>query len=72
MQDLTVDNFHSPVQERVKTRSCCSKEKDKDRVTAVLLTGDGVQTRLSKSKQTNPEKEEKTPARRRRKEMIKD
>ena len=72
MQDLITDSCHSPVQERVKTRSFCSKEKDKNRVTAVPLTGDRVQTRLSISKQTDPEKEEKTPARWRRKEMIKD
>jgi hypothetical protein len=45
-----------------------SKGKDKDRVTVVPLTGDRVQTRLSRSKQIGPEKEEKIPARRRRKE----
>lgn len=72
MQDLTADSCHSLVQERVKTRSYCSKEKDKNRVTAVPLTKDRVQTRLSKLKQTGPEKEEKAPARRRRKEVIKD
>ena len=72
MQDLTADSCHSPVQERVKTRSCCSKEEDKNRVTAVPLTKDRVQTRLSRLKQTGPEKEEKAPAQRRRKEVIKD
>jgi len=54
------------VQEGVKTRSCCSKGKDKEEVTAVSLTGDRMQTRLSRSKKIGPEKEEKTPARRRR------
>ena len=72
MQDLTANNCHSHVQERVKTRSCCSKEKYKNRVTIVPFMGDRVQTRLSRSKQIGPEKEEKTPAQRRRKEMIKD
>ena len=72
MQDLTADSCHSPMQEGVKTRSCCSKEKDKNRVTAIPLTKERVQTRLSRLKQTGPEKEEKTPARRRRKEVIKD
>ena len=48
------------------------KRKSKDKVTAVPLTGDRVQTRLSKSKQIGPEKEEKTPAQHKRKEMIKD
>ena len=62
MQDLTADSCHSPVQERVKTRSCCSKEKDKNRVTAVPLMKDRVQMRLSRLKQTGPEKEEKALA----------
>ena len=51
MQDLTANYCHSPVQERVKMRNCCSKEKDKDKVTVVPLTGDRVQTRLTRSKQ---------------------
>ena len=72
MQDLTANNCYSLVQEGVKTRSFCSKEKYKDKVTVVPLTGDRVQTRLSRSKKIGPEKEEKTPAQRRRKEMIKD
>ena len=66
MQDLTTNNCHSLMQEGVKTRSCCSKGKDKDEVTTVPLTGDRMQTRLSRSKQIGPEKEEKTPDRRRR------
>jgi len=66
-KDLSADNCHFPVQERVETRSCCSKEEDKNRVTAVPLTRDRVQTRQSKMKQTGPEKEEKAPARRKRK-----
>lgn len=72
MQDLTADSCNSPVQEGVKMRSFYSKEKDKNRVTDVPLAKDRVQTRLSKLKQTDPEKEEKAPARRRRKEVIKD
>ena len=72
MQDLIANHCHSPVQERVKTRNCFSKEKDKDKVTAIPLTGDRVQTRLSRSKQIGLEKEEKTPVQRRRKEVIKD
>jgi len=71
MQDLTANHCHSPMQERVKTRNCCSKEKDKDKVTAVPLMGNRVRTWLSRSKQIDLEKEEKTPTRRRRKEMIK-
>ena len=72
MQDLTTDNCYSSVQERVKTKSCRSKGKDKDEITTVPLKGNQMQTRLSRSKQIGPEKEEKTPAQRRRKEKIKD
>ena len=72
MQDLTADSCHSLVQEKVKIRSCCSKEKHKSRVIVVPLMKDRVQTRLSRLKQTGPEKEKKAPARRRRKEVIKD
>lgn len=71
MQDLTANHCHSPVQEKVKMRNCGSKEEDKDKVTIVPLTGDWVQTSLSRSKQIGLKKEEKTPAQRRGKEMIK-
>ena len=67
MQYLTADSCHSPVQERVETRGCFSKEKDKNRVTVIPLTKDRVKTRLSRLKQTSPEKDEKAPARWRRK-----
>ena len=72
MQDLSIDNCQSPMQERVKKRSCCSKEEDKNRVTVVPLTKDRVQTRQRRLKQTGPKKVEKAPARRRRKEVIRD
>ena len=68
-QDLTADSFHSPVQERVKTRSCYSKKKDKNRVNTVPLTKDRVQMRLSRLKQISPEK---ALAQWKRKEVIKD
>ena len=72
MQDLTADNCYFSVQEKVKTRSCRSKGKDKDEITAVPLKGNRMKTRLSRSKQIGPEKEEKTPAQRKRKEKMKD
>ena len=72
MQDLITDNCYSSVQERVKTKSCRSKGKDKDEITVVPLKGNQMKTRLSRSKQIDPKKEEKTPARQRRKEVIKD
>jgi len=56
------------VQGKVKTRSCRSKGKDKDEITVVPLKGNRTLIRLSRSKQIGPEKEEKIPARRRRKE----
>jgi len=64
IQDLTVNCCHSLVQKRVKTRNFYSKEEDKDKATAVPLTEDRVQTRLSRSKQISLKKEEKTPTRR--------
>jgi len=68
MGNLIADNCHLSVQEKVKTRSCRSEGKDKEEITAVPLKGNRMQTRLSRSKQIGPEKEEEIPTRRRRKE----
>ena len=57
MQDENAENCHFLMQEGEKMRSCHSKGKDKDRLTAVPLTGDRMQTRQRKSKQISPEKE---------------
>jgi len=47
-------------------RSFRSKGKGKDRLTAVLLTRDRMQTRKSKSKRINPGKEVEISAQRRK------
>ena len=60
------------MQEKEKTRSCRSKGKDKVEITAVPLKENRMQTRLNRSKQIGPEKEEKIPAQRKRKEKTKD
>ena len=57
MQDENADNFHFLMQEGEKTRSFRSKGKDKDRLTAVPLMGDRMQTRQSKSKRISLGKE---------------
>ena len=66
VQNENTDHCHFLMQEEGKTKSCHSKGEDKDGLTVVPLTGDRMQTRLSISKQISPEKEVKTPARRRR------
>ena len=50
MKDENAENCHFLMQEGGKTRSCRSKGKDKDGLTAVPLTRDHMQTRQSKLK----------------------
>ena len=66
MQDENADNCHFLMQEGGKTRSCRSKEKDKDGLIAVPLTADRMQTRQSKSKRISSGKEVEISARRRK------
>ena len=66
MQDENTDNCHFLMQKEGKTRCCCSKGKDKDRLTAVPLMGDRMKTRQRKSKRISPRKEVEISARRRK------
>ena len=67
MQDLITDNCYSSVKEGVRTKSSRSEGKYKEKITAVPLKENRMQTRLSRSEQIGLEKEEKTPARRKKK-----
>ena len=66
MQDENTDKCHFLMQEGGKTRSCHSKEKDKDGLTTVPLMGDHMQRRQSKSKRISPGKEVEISARSRK------
>ena len=66
VQNENTDNCHFLMQEEGKTKSCCSKGKDKDGLTTVPLTGNCMQTRQNKSKQISPGKEVEISARRKK------
>jgi len=66
VQNENTDNCHFFMQEEGKTKSFHSKGEDKDKLTAVPLTGNRMQTRQIKSKRINPRKEVDISARRKK------
>ena len=71
MQDLTTNNGYVLNRKRKKTRNFRSKGSDKVEITVVPLKVNRMQTKLNRVQQIGSEKKEKTPARRQRKEGMK-
>ena len=62
MHNLATDKWLFSIQEKEKTKGCCSKGKDKVEITTVSLDENRTQTRINRSKQIGSGKKEKTPA----------
>ena len=72
MESVIADNFHFSMQEKVETKVCCPKGKDKGGITVVPLEGNQMQTRSNRSKQNDPGKKEGLPIWRNRERKAKD